>query len=160
MCLCETAFTVTLLAAFCVLVHGLNLLVEVETNGLDNAGTITVAILAAVSAIIALILLVGAMTGNKTLVDTFLCLAKIRVLFLIVALFYVSFLYFKRGSDAKGARKFIGTYVFDIILTKLAAKSDEGQIKAWLMEKGTFHLSRDNFRHRIDATKGQYHQTS
>ncbi|XP_070396722.1 uncharacterized protein [Dermacentor albipictus] len=49
---------------------------------------------------------------------------------------------------------------FEIILTKLAAKSDEGQIKAWLMEKGTFHLSRDNFRHRIDATKGQYHQTS
>ncbi|XP_070396715.1 uncharacterized protein [Dermacentor albipictus] len=133
MCLCDTAFSVTVLAVVCLLVHLGNFMVEWQM-GLDNAGTITSAILAVVSVIIALILLVGAVSGNKKLVDTFLCLAKIRVLLLIVALFYVSFLYFKFGSDAKGARKSIGTYVFDIILTKLAAKADEGQIKAWLNE--------------------------
>ncbi|XP_054924979.1 uncharacterized protein [Dermacentor andersoni] len=80
------------------------------------------------------------MTGNKTLVDTFVFLAKIRVLLHCLGLFYVSFLVFKRDSDTKGGHKIIGTHIFDIILTKLAEKARNEKFKLVVVENQTSWL--------------------
>ncbi|XP_075526381.1 uncharacterized protein LOC142558105 [Dermacentor variabilis] len=133
MCICETAFEVTMLASFCLLVNGLQLLFFI-TVGLDDAETITGAIVSGAFVAHASILLVGVMTGNKKLVDTFVFLAKIRVLLYCLMLFYVSFLVFKGGSDNKRAHKIIGTYGLNIILTKLAEKTEKEKFKQVLAE--------------------------
>ncbi|XP_070376904.1 uncharacterized protein [Dermacentor albipictus] len=142
MCICETAFEVTMLASFCMLQNGLHLLYLI-TREMDAVTKMTGIVVFGVFVATALILLVGVMTGNKTLVDTFVFLAKVRVLFFCLALFFVSFLVFKGDSDSRGAHTIIGTYGFDILLTKLAEKSHNEQFKLVLEANGSTLLLGD-----------------
>ncbi|KAL3249096.1 hypothetical protein MRX96_056178 [Rhipicephalus microplus] len=70
MCICETAFEVSILAAVCLV----STLIPYFTRGV--AEYVLFAYLGG-SAVIALVLLLGAMSGNKKMVDTFVCFAKI-----------------------------------------------------------------------------------
>ncbi|XP_070396730.1 uncharacterized protein [Dermacentor albipictus] len=112
MCICETAFEVTMLASFCMLQNGLHLLYLI-TREMDAVTKMTGIVVFGVFVATALILLVGVMTV------------------------------FKGDSDSRGAHTIIGTYGFDIILTKLAEKSHNEQFKLVLVENGSTLLLGD-----------------
>ncbi|KAL1421561.1 hypothetical protein MTO96_023000 [Rhipicephalus appendiculatus] len=80
MCICQTAFEVTMLAAWCLAYHALTIASILLTKSSYETPDYIMLVYAGASGAIALMLLLGTMTSNKGLVDLFLCFAKIRLL--------------------------------------------------------------------------------
>ncbi|KAL1421565.1 hypothetical protein MTO96_023002 [Rhipicephalus appendiculatus] len=103
MCMCETAFEVTMLGAFCLVYHGLTVASILLTKDSYELDDYIMLVYAGGSAAIALLLLLGARSGNKRYVELFLRFAKIRLLlYCILAGFLALRLIFHGNSSGGG----------------------------------------------------------
>ncbi|XP_075728933.1 uncharacterized protein LOC119165640 isoform X2 [Rhipicephalus microplus] len=123
MCICETAFEVSILAAVCLLYNGLNIFVLLQSETRGVAEYVLFAYLGG-SAVIALVLLLGAMSGNKKMVDTFVCFAKVRLVLYCVLAGFLAYEIFgsKNGSKSAKGRGFVHQGIFiPYLLARLPA---------------------------------------
>ncbi|XP_075728936.1 uncharacterized protein LOC142771341 isoform X2 [Rhipicephalus microplus] len=135
MCMCETTFEVCALACFCLLYHGLSVFVLLTKETKTTSDYVTLVYYGA-SAAIALVLLLGAMMGNKGMVDFFVLCAKIRLLlYCLLAGFLVFTIYSSKGSKGHGIVHplMIIPYVLAWLPAKMAKSEQVVDVQAFVI---------------------------
>ncbi|XP_077496411.1 uncharacterized protein LOC144107284 isoform X3 [Amblyomma americanum] len=109
MCICETPFEVVCLSLSCLGTNGLQCLVYL-THEL-NVVTLVLAVFHGLSAIASLILFLGVTNGNRGQVETFILLAKVRVLLLALEIGLIVFLFSSSTTRIDRGPMLIEAYV-------------------------------------------------
>ncbi|XP_077496513.1 uncharacterized protein LOC144107397 [Amblyomma americanum] len=134
MCMCETAFEITMLALFCLVIESAQCvaIISIANETSYDATNMMSITFFGLSAAFALFLLLGATMKNKGFIDSFILGAKIRVVVEAVLVGFAIYKY-QKGKGKKGALRTpslvgnVATLLIRYLASskKMAAKGDD-----------------------------------